>query len=642
MATTSQADESSARASGLTLLAVFVALLVTGTFVRWPFARVGLLNDDFNFLQEIGLLETGRLSALRFLLSAHGPHLMPLWEAIFWLEWQLFGLEFAAWRVTIGMAHALAGCVLFAILRRSQLSTLGALTAAAAWGIIGAESFEGPLILIMCGNITVSLLGILGAMACVAGAGDRSGWSRVATFVGAGLIAIGAWSTSIFLMPASLLQIVLLRKRLGVRYVRWICAWLIVFMVACLSEAFVVTMAGGERAHLPSVGDACRRAMAIAANSLAVLSHERIPELNYLQAEIEKREVVDPLRRDFATLVSEHDGRGWAGTKLGWHGLRTGLGEAALAAAIVGLAVRGRHRWAILLVAWTGCVPLVLMSSLGGTARSMEESAQYARYLYVPSLVWCTTLGVTIDSLFKCAWVPRRLSRSSAQKTLVAVVVFAWLLMLAHQRYAAKYSRDVFEWLSGGSMARLAMQRELLSALATRSAAERVPLRVVDYAVDVPVPAKSYWPVSAFAATFRPTAPSSLTFVSAATATDDDWRRMVETLRQQESPAALALADEIEPLVRQWRLLAWMRQFAEQELLVVRLPGMKFSLPTRELDCDEVLATEGYEASAFFSCASVAAPLTATEREALRQRLLKSTAPEARTWLAMLFPDQSP
>ncbi|MGE0534426.1 MAG: hypothetical protein AB7O68_05595 [Pirellulales bacterium] len=600
-----------------------------------------MLNDDLNFLQELGMARTGRITWFEYALGSHGPHLMPLWQTAFWLEATIFGMDFWKWRIAISVLHVLTAVMAYALLRRYLLTGTAATLAATLWAIGTASGgLDNPLLWIMCGHYSLSLLGLLVAMYCVAGAGSQSGGLRVAGNYFAGFTAIGAWSTVTFAWPAVLLQIVLSYPRLKPRFPRWIVAWSTVFVVGMLSVAFIVSVSGGERVNRLALGEAFLRTGAILTNSLATITLERAPELGWLTTEMKSHPLDHPLQAGYQRLAAIHLGRGWAGTRFGWHGLQTNAVVAAVVASLVVLLVRGRVRWGVLAVTWGGCLSLALITSLGGSARSVQECAQYGRYLYYPTLAWCVTLGVAIDSLLSRPAVQRLLARRGARLSLSLVTVLAFTMVLVHQRYAAGYSREVFDWLAHDTSEDYQSQLGLIEQLGALEGQATASLEVVDYPAKVTAPGKDYWPASALAAACTPGL--RIRFIPCSKADESQIRETLRILDKVDSPAARQVAATLEPFVQQVQLLLWLDDFAKDERIQVRLPRMKVNAGERSFACSELLASERTTSGQGVVCDHFSRPMTPEELQILRQKLGQRSDPRAGIWLSILPPAPGP
>jgi hypothetical protein len=568
--------------------------MVVGLVVRWPYLDAFPHNDDLNFAFQIGLLQTGRLDPVGYLLAPQGPHLMPLWKGLFYLQWEWFGLDLAPWRVAIIVIHSVTAVMLFALLRRYLASFFGACSAALIWAGAAFSGPDSPLMWQMCGNIPVAALGLLAAMLCVVKAAEqpRACWLFAFTF--ACVTAVLAWSNMVLVLPAVLLQATLIAKRLRPTLRYWVMAWAAVFILGICAQAFAMVIGGSDRPIRPAFASVALKTGAQLCTSLAWLIYDRVPDLEWLRAQVEPTAVPadHPFRLELSELAAEHGQRGWLGADFAWHGLGVAVGVASFVVAVGALIIRGKKRLEVLSLFLIAAVPLLIATNLGGSARTLVESAQYARYLYLPTLGWCVAAGAIIDSVIGRF---RNLEMTQVAKWSLAAIGYVlgaalYALFIVHQAYAASYARDVREWISRDSTRRFQDQQQILLSLANTDRIRKSRIRVVDFPVHVSMPGQHYWPASAFAAACWRKGLPSLRFVPPDRATDRDVAWLERRLTAQGTEAATEAAKDLTQLIHHVRLFQWLELFAAREQITIRLPGrLRIDLSDRSLPVEQIL-----------------------------------------------------
>lgn len=115
------------------LLLLGVAAIVAGTFIVYsPAIRGGFLFDDDKLITENEFVRSsGGLCDFWFTAKAHDY--WPVTNTTFWIEWRLWGVEAAGYRLTNLLLHVGSALLIWAILR--ELSIPGALAAAVLFAI---------------------------------------------------------------------------------------------------------------------------------------------------------------------------------------------------------------------------------------------------------------------------------------------------------------------------------------------------------------------------------------------------------------------------------------------------------------------------------------------------------------------------
>lgn len=191
---------------------VFALLLVLTLRLYWPALDLGFLSDDWYFLRRAALRSLPELFRLR--LDPTDPqsyHYVPLGEALFWLEYRLFGLDARFWHaVNLGL-HALNAWLAYLLWVRVGLERGLAMPAAALFAV---HFFHYESVLFVSGLyylLAAALL--LGALLCFSAFLRSGGAARYAgyTCCAAGaLLTIEAGMVAMAL--AGLLDLMLARR----------------------------------------------------------------------------------------------------------------------------------------------------------------------------------------------------------------------------------------------------------------------------------------------------------------------------------------------------------------------------------------------------------------------------------------------
>ncbi len=440
------------------------ALALVALFVTWPYRAAWHTLDDRFFQLLVGLLETGRVSWPRYLLSPMEGHVMPFWKLIYYAQWRLFGFDATAWHITTTVVHALSAWCLFLVLRRHLKSTSAAVCGAGLWAAAAIGGWDNPLIWPASGLIALSMAWLLAALACL-GAYSEAGRRRWLAALGFCLAAaILSWGTALVLSVMIPVQWWLLERSRSAGRNRWpsVVMWGGVCTVLALWQAIVV------------MGD------------------------------LQTSEVERPVPSALQVLTRSLDQSGAALWRLGGAAASVdsaapfwlaGTGAAFALVAVLVSGSTGRRLWVTFAAA--SAAHLVLVNVLRANIPA-EAALYWGRYLYPAMLLWCVTGAIVFNGCLQ-----QRRDWLTAGVYVVALV--AAPLYLYAQRQLATETMDTFAKLYQGADVQWRANAELLQSLEAQASARGATLVLPDLPLRLEPVEDVYFPLSAFIALQRAT-----------------------------------------------------------------------------------------------------------------------------------------
>jgi hypothetical protein len=493
--------------------------------VRVPYLGGPLILDDLDFLATLGLVRTGRLPWFVFVLATAGPHPIILWKVIYYLQWLAVGASPALFRVAIGAVQAFSGGVLFALLERYLNSRWAACVGGLLWALSAIGGWDNPLSVMAGGFIAWGTFGLLLAMLCVSRLHETTGrrWPLLLALCIS--LAMLSWGILLAVLPALVLQYLLLEHRREIpkrRLMGWALAWLVpvVFVGALQVSMIVPEMGAVERQRDLSVVDVGARV----GGQLSMVAGNMI----YGHAVNPSDEALGP-----KALVA-----------------------IALACA-TGALVRGRALRFLLVPASVTLVYLLLADS-GGSEIELANVVTSGRYLYLPTLFWCCVLGALVDRLL--AMLPN--TSLAWRRGSVAVGGLLLAAYATHQYGVASSTRGLFDEKALDTTERWHAQEQLLLELARGARSASTTLRVPDLPVLLSPPSHVLWTVSNFEAALLPGRLAGLEIVPVDRCTPADLARTLSALRDQNTAMARAWAELLVLSWEDFRALEWLQEFS--------------------------------------------------------------------------------
>jgi len=445
---------------GTEFLVVLLVAVIVCLLVHAPSASVGFMFDDGHQQLAIGYYETGRIGFGSLVLAPAGEHLLPLWRAIYYGYWKVFGLVPRGWHVAGWLVHSLTAAVLFLLLRRFQISRIPAAFGALLWAGAATPAPQDPLFWIFANHYALALLFFLLAMFSISWLQPpRAKFAAVATAVFA-ILSVATWSVFLALLPILFVQYRLMRRGSNPRP-RTKRFWIVLGGLALLLAAIggllflqgPMELSGGVSLDPTKI---IPRTAVLMSTALANLTwRETLP-------------TTGDLRGDLAVAVG---------------------------AAIVVFILAGQRRKEAALPLAIGATYLLLLNA-GRGDMSLAALLTQLRYLYFPQFAWCGAIAVAIGGL------QRRLPEKWRWTILAGSIVVAELVWTHQYRCVTEAVRR-FETQPLGDQSRsLVSAGELLSELS--AAAESPSLKLPDCPVYIPPMREVYFPLSAVAAIWFP------------------------------------------------------------------------------------------------------------------------------------------
>ncbi|MGD9644073.1 MAG: hypothetical protein AB7U73_00065 [Pirellulales bacterium] len=555
--------------------------------------------DDLDFLATLGLTRTGRLPGFFFVMSTAGPHPMILWKVIYYLQWLGCGVSLVWFRVMIGLVQALSGLALFVLLRRYLASRAAAWLGGLLWGVSAIGGWDNPMSVMVGGFIAWGVLWLLLAMGCVTRLADHTGWRWPLLLAACISLTMFSWGILLAVLPALVLQYLLLEHRGGVpahRLIGWALAWLLpTLFVGALQVSMIVTEMGAvERQREFSAWHVAQgvggQLSMVAAN--LVFGHAVSP-------------TVEPL---------------WP--KAIW---------ALLLAVAVAMLVRGRALRFLLVVAAMTLVYLT-MANTAGSEINLAEVVSSGRYLYIPTLLACCVVAALVERV--AGLLP---AEAPAWRRGALVAGTATLLLYsAHQYSVARQTRELFDALAVDTTRRLQAQEHLLLTLASEARAAGTTLRVPDLPVVLAPPSHVLWTVSSFAEVMLPGRLAGLEIVPVDRCTATDIEQFSTALGQANQPIAFAWADLLRHSLQDFRSVDWLARYAGRDpAQPLYLPNFYFAHGDVAYPADQVQKW----GLSYHEAALVIAADEETYADRLPEaiaRLESSTDPAATLWISAL------
>lgn len=568
---------------------MFAAALAIGLVTRAPYLDLPFVEDDYDFLYQLGLARAGKLPTFFVLLAPQGPHPMFLWKTVYFIEWRLFGLEPLPWHLVAAAIHALGVTALFIVLSRYLDSRLGAWTGALLWAGAAIGNWDNPHAWLMCGMIPLATTALLAAMALLPRIHDPADRGGPWWFALALTIALLSWGDVLAFLPILALQWLILERPSGgsVRPPRrWLLAGVIptVFLGAAQVALVVPQLNEADRQRAFDPADVAGRTAGQLGVALATLTH----------ADLDPR-APNPVAPKIAIAV--------------------------LAIAGIGLLPPRSRRVFLVFFLWGSLY--AALTNIGGATIDFAAAVHSGHYLYLPTLSWSVLLGALAGAFIQ-RW-PRL-------GTAGIVVAIAWFAV--HQSQIARSTRAFTLATFAEPTQAFIDNRALLAELSGRSRAQGRPLRLVEFPVPLAAATSAgFWPASSFVAIADPGNDRKVEVVPLDRASDRDFSDLLRLLRGARSPLAPLWIERIERTRNYGQGFLWLSQFAARNGGIIELPD--FWISEGSLRC---------KAGPFLAFAFESAPPglvlspNATRQRMLEwiQRLRASPDVAARTWVDLL------
>lgn len=523
---------------GMLLAGVFALALIAGSIARAAYRDTLYVLDDFDFLVQLGLVATGKLPFWSYLKAIHGPHPMVAFKLLFYLEWLAYGLRPPLFRLTMNAIQALSSVAVFLILLRYLKYPLAALFGALCFSAVAIGGLENPLLMLMCGYISFSILWLLLAMVCVTKArSPHSTWWAAAMSVCTAL-ALLSWGNTIALLPIVPVQYLWLeRQTVASRrsVAGWLSAWSLPYLVFGAMQVFLVLPQIGtpERRRAFSPLDIAQRIGAQLSVAIGTLTHGH---------------VVKP--EDESLLIKSL--------------------VAAIVATAVFILLRGNRLRLVLLLFAAVLVNLVFVN-LGGAAIAFRSAVSSGRYLYIPILAWCIAAAALVDALLD------RTARSLWRRLTAGVILAAvFVLFVFHQRSVAEYARTHFNIVAKESLEQLHYQTDLLDQLAAAARKRQQQVQIADLPVVLSNPSNLLWPTSAFAIVCAPDTLVWIEPVPLDRLEPKQLERAMAPIRELGTGSAQVWARFLKSASADYNAVLWLDRFAEDRNITLRLPDFWF------------------------------------------------------------------
>ena len=501
----------------VTLAFVYVALLATGMWVRVAYRTAFFWADDYVFLREIGLYQTGRLSFCGYLFENEGGgHFLALGKLLFYLEWRAFGLNTPNWRLVTELVQAGSALMLYLLLKAYRVPALSAFAGALLWAGLAGGGVDSPLQWLTCQFFAISLALVLAAMVIVSHARSLGSWSPWLVFA-ISSIALLTWSNALPMLGAIPLQVLTLgwMDRVGIaprlrRQVLLAVAGAGILVAAPqLSVLAMLTMQGGRELHL-SATEHGERMAAQSVAACAILIYDLPPVLPMLQASganrrglgIDLWQLVSKQQPEIANALYPHQ---FARFRERVSQVSTPLrlvdfmAPAALAGVLLAasLAAAAPPQRVLLTVLFAMAIMQSLLINLGSTGDSLAEAIGFTHYVYHVALPWCACVGVLVDATVR-----------GCRRIGAAWLALVWLLpiaaVLAHQRTVAADGREMFDAAACANQVTHRWNELLFEQISPRKSGTAARLVLPDVPTTISVPQPNYWPASAYLVAMLP------------------------------------------------------------------------------------------------------------------------------------------
>ncbi|MBX9788079.1 MAG: hypothetical protein K2Y37_04125 [Pirellulales bacterium] len=521
------------------LVLVFLAFLASGLWVRAPYRDAFFWADDYLFLREIGLYQTGRLSFSGYLFENEGGgHFLALGKLLFYLEWRAFGLNTSNWRLVTELVQAGSALMLYLLLRAYRVAALGAFAGALLWAGMAGGGVDNPLQWLTCQFFAISLALVLAAMVVVSHTSRLGRWSPWLVFT-LSSVAVLTWSNALPMLGAIPLQVRMLGWNIQAGTAARLRRQVLIAvggaagLVAApqLLVLAMLTMAGGRELHL-SVTEHGERTSAQTVSACGILIYDLPPVLPMLRASganqrglgIELWEFVSKKQPEIANALYPHQFAQFK-ERLSQVArplrLADFLAPGALAGVLlaVSLAVAAPPGRVLLMILFAMTLMQSFLINLGSTGDSLAEAIGFTHYVYHVALPWCACLGVLADATV-------RASRRVGAAWLALVWVLPITAVLVHQRTVAADGREMFDAAACANQITHRWNELLFEQIAQRRSNQAARLILPDVPTTVSVPQSYYWPASAYFAAMLPQV-TCVEFVSCGDCGIRQWQEAV-------------------------------------------------------------------------------------------------------------------
>jgi len=520
----------------LVLLLVLALTLITKT----AYLDAPLIEDDRDHLGFVGMLRTGTWTPAKYLLHPINVHVVPAWRLWYYATWQASGVEPLGWHLSVLTGHAMSAWAIWFLLR-TQLATRGApLFAAVLWSSAAIGFWDNPLVWVAPSHLTFALMWWLLAAVCITQCNGRLAWLWAIACGLCTLFSVMTMGIALIFVPVLAWQYHSSRRAgsVGQRAWPWWVALTLPVAISAPLQVAVLRATPPPKLANPDIVFAGGKTLAQAIVALESLSFRMPGDI------------------DGKVLI-------WC---------------VALILVITTIALQTPLRHLRLLGGTWGCaLAYLLIVHLGRSEIAFYAALSSGRYLYLPVLAWCVSLGIVLDGLFVH-------SQPMVRKMAIAVAILLSVANIPLQRIYATDSLSRFTARGETYRGEMLANEALLGRLSRYAQEQGFVLRAPDMIIADPPWLRN---LSHYLAFRYPHGLAGLEVVSGERINPQDEQRLAAVLAADSDPLAKDWArywsESAGPRTFLWELSAR----GEQTGTVVTLPSFSvdagdYSLPLQK------------------------------------------------------------